>query len=76
MDDASVFRNRKESVLGVGSRGNLCVLLVPLVEAAALDQRLKSQGRSWAPKDGNAKKRDTVLLSNLKEEGQLLWCIL
>lgn len=43
MDDASVFRNRKESVPGVGSTGNLCVLLVPLVETAALDQRLESQ---------------------------------
>ena len=45
MDDASVFRNRKESVPGGGSRGNLCVLLVPLVEAAALDQRLESQSQ-------------------------------
>lgn len=45
MDDASVFRNRKESVPGVGSRGNLCVLLVLLVEAAALDQRMESQSQ-------------------------------
>lgn len=70
MDDASVFRNGKESVPGVGSRGNLCVLLVPLTKG------WNPKGRSWAPKDGNAKKRDTVLLSNLEEEGQLLWCIL
>lgn len=57
MDDASVFRNRKESVPGGGSRGNLCVLLVPLVEAAALDQRLKSQRQELGSQRWKCKER-------------------
>ena len=59
MEGASIFRNGRESVPGIGSRGAVCLLLVRLVEAAALGlQAGIPKGRSQARKDGNAEKRE------------------
>ena len=81
MDDASVFRNRKESVPGGGSRGNLCVLLVPLVEAAALDQRLESQSQElgsqrWKRKCGAPALRPGAVAQSPGREAALAWASL